>query len=189
MAEIPFQNLAFLILVVLVVYSVASIIIWTLRNKISPMPTLPTAKRTMFSVLPSLSNGTIYELGAGWGTLALPLAQHYPNSTVIAFETSPVPFYFSYLSEKIRGLPNLVVKKSDFFNENLSGASMVVCYLYPDAMSRLKPKLENELRPGTWVVSNTFAIPGWDPENVENVNDLLGSKIYIYRVPAQQNGR
>lgn len=183
MSDIGFQNIALLIVIVLVLYSVASIVLWSLRNKISPMPTTPSAKHTLFSALPKLEKGTIYELGAGWGTLAIPLAKHFPQCSVVGIESSPVPFFISTLYRAFHRLPNLVLKRKDFFTEDLANASLVVCYLYPDAMRRLKDKLIQELPPGTWVVSNTFAIPGWEPENVENVDDFFGSKIYTYKTP------
>ncbi len=57
---------------------------------------------------------------------------------------------------------------------------MVVCYLYPGAMRKLKDKFEQELAPGTLVVSNTFSISGWKPINVIDTHDLYNTHIYLY---------
>ena len=48
-------------------------------------------------------------------------------------------------------------------------------------MKRLKEKLEAELKPGTLVISNTFAIPGWAYEKMLEVDDLYRTKIYLYK--------
>jgi hypothetical protein len=47
-------------------------------------------------------------------------------------------------------------------------------------MERLRPKFERELKSGSLVVSHTFAVPGWVPESVWQVDDLYRTKIYLY---------
>jgi len=168
-------------LLIVMIGIAASIIQWSLRNQISPMPSSPKAKRSLMSVLPEVT-GNVYELGSGWGTLAFPVAKHYPNSQVVGLETSPIPYYISGTWLSLAGPSNLHFEKKNFFDVSLSDASLVVCYLYPEAMKRLKDKFHMELKPGAWVVSNTFAIPGWTPVQVVEVDDIYYSKIYIYRI-------
>jgi hypothetical protein len=159
----------------------ASIIQWSLRNQISPMPSSPKVKKSLFSQLPHVK-GKVYELGSGWGTLAFPLARHCPSSQVVGLETSTIPYTFCRLWLSVAKTPNLHFEKKDFFDVPLNDAALVVCYLYPEAMKRLKDKFEKELQPGTWVVSNTFAIPGWPPVKIVEVDDIYFTKIYVYRV-------
>jgi len=49
-------------------------------------------------------------------------------------------------------------------------------------MKRLKKKFQEELKPGAFVVTNTFAIPGWIPEKIIEVDDLWRSRVYLYRI-------
>lgn len=148
------------------------------------MPTAPKTKKILLDVLPkNISHGNIYEVGSGWGTLASPLAKLYPQCSIIAYETSPVPFWFSKCRFALMRHPNLQIIKRDFFQEPLNDAVLIVCYLYPEAMRRLKIKFEKELQPGTYVITNTFAIPGWKPELTREVPDLYHTKIYVYRIP------
>jgi collagenase-like PrtC family protease len=49
-------------------------------------------------------------------------------------------------------------------------------------MVRLGTKLRSELTPGTVVVSNTFALPGWVPEQISQLKDLYRTKIYRFIV-------
>lgn len=148
-----------------------------MRNGISPMPTAPKTKRRLLQALPDEFEGKIVELGSGWATLAAPLANKYPRARVVGYETSPIPYYFS----KLHRAPNLSFERRDFFDVPLSDAGMVICYLYPAAMKRLKDKFANELLPGTVVVSHTFAVPGWVPEKTVQVKDLYNTVIYFYR--------
>lgn len=166
------------------VWLVSSIVLWSIRNGIAPMPTSPKAKRALLKALPPTISGTVYELGAGWGTLLLPLARRYPHAETIGFETSPIPYLVA--RARIRGFQNIKLQRQDFMQTDLADAGLVVCYLYPEAMRRLKIKFEVELKAGTWVISNTFAIPGWEPLQVVSVDDLYRNKIYIYKINNQR---
>ena len=129
--------------------------------------------------LPPNLEGTVYELGSGWGTLALPLAKHLPHCHVVGIESSPIPFWVSRALAYKQA--NLTFRREDFFEASLEDATLVICYLYPGAMEKLKEKFDRELRSGAWVISHTFAIPGWTPWRLEKVPDLYRTKIYIYR--------
>ena len=58
----------------------------------------------------------------------------------------------------------------------------MVCFLTPPIMEKLKPKLEAELRAGPLVVSNTFALRGWQPIDTKTVPNVHASKVYLYPV-------
>lgn len=176
-----------LLLIFLMTGIASSLVVWSIRNGISPMPTSAKVKFCLYNLLPNHLNGTIYDLGSGWGTLVIPLAGRYPDCPVIGFETSPLPYWMSVLRLKFfktcSHLSNVQFVKSDFFSANLEDASLIVCYLYPGAMKKLKSKFEAELKPGTWVISNTFAVPGWKEERVLGAADLYHTKIYLYKTP------
>ncbi|MCH8022941.1 MAG: class I SAM-dependent methyltransferase [Thaumarchaeota archaeon] len=72
--------------------------------------------------------------------------------------------------------------QTDFFNFDLSNATVIILYLNTSTNSRLKPKLEKELRDGTRVVSHDFEITGWKPLVVSRDNPL-GHSIYLYKLP------
>ena len=72
--------------------------------------------------------------------------------------------------------------RRDLFEADLSEMSWVFCYLHGDAMKRLSVRLE-QFSPGTVVVTNTFRLPGWEPESVVTLSDLYSTRIYRYVVP------
>jgi len=127
-------------------------------------------------------NGVVVELGSGWGTLALGFARRFPNCRVTAFENSPVPYLFSRFLQSVIPVTNLAIERRDFYGISLTDADVVICYLYSGAMERLREKFERELRTATWVISHTFAVPGWAPNEVAQVQDLYRTKVYVYRV-------
>lgn len=180
--------LLFLLLVSVLVAGMLSIVFHTLRTGISPMPTSPRVRRHLLSLLPAETEGTVLELGSGWGTLAFALADHCPRARVVAYELSPLPYAFSRLRQRLAPRRNLQLVRADFFGASFSEASTVVCYLFPGAMTRLAPRLSTELAPGTRILSHTFALRGWKPLRTLVVDDLYRTPLYLYEVPARTDG-
>lgn len=144
-------------------------IIHSLKVGISPMPSNLKALTVLARHLPLNIDGAAYELGCGFGTVLPLLNRRYAE--VIGFESSPFPYLVSKAVHS-------KVYRHDFFQEDLSSAGLIYCYLYPGAMEKLKGKFIKELRPGTHIFSNTFGMPGWAPTRAYQVNDLYHSKLY-----------
>ncbi len=170
-----------------VLLAIGLILFHTMVTGVPPMPTSGGGRRALIGLLekppPDDPQGVVYELGSGWGGLAFALARRYPRATVRGVEVSILPWAASKLRLVVRPQPNLSFRHGDFHDCPLNDAGLVVCYLFPDGMEKLKPKLENELADGAMVVSNTFAMPGWKPERVARAGDIYSSPVYLYRMP------
>ena len=157
-----------------------SILVGVLRTGISPMPSSRQAIHQVVQFVVPPRAGPIYELGAAWGSLAIPLAKAFPDRSIIAYELSTIPWLVFRLRVRLSGVNNIDVIRRDFFRDDLGKAAAVVCYLYPGSMTRLSTKLQAELIPGTVVVSNTFALPGWVPNQIVQLQDMYRTKIYRF---------
>ncbi|MBI4616151.1 MAG: class I SAM-dependent methyltransferase [Planctomycetes bacterium] len=163
--------------------AVVSLVVYTYSTGISPVPSTRRARARVFELVPEGAAGTIVDLGSGWGTLAFRLARRHPACRVVGYELSPVPWLFSQARRLVQPRPNLALLRKDFFGVPLSGAAIVVCYLWPEGMRRLREKFERELTPGTIVVSNHFPVPGWKPAATLPVGDFFTREVYLYRIP------
>jgi hypothetical protein len=172
-----------LFFLLILAYAALTIVAYSVLYGISPMPSLGKAQICMQQAIPQDVRGRIYDLGSGWGNLVVSLARSFPQCSVWGYEVSPIPRLFSKALIAISGIPRAHIENGDFFKIPLNDATVVVCYLYPKAMALLKEKFQRELAPGTWVVSNTFAVPGWKPYAVFQVDDLYLTKIYVYKIP------
>lgn len=176
----------YIILSFLLGFSFFSIVIWTLRNGISPMPSSSKARNAILQLIQENFNkdteGDILELGAGFLTLAMAINKQLPGNKIVAYEISTVPYFFSKLLSYFFCNDNLTVLKQDFFLSDFTNASLIVCYLYPGSMAKLNAKFENELKSGAMIVSNTFAIPGLQPFKTLIIDDLYHTKIYLYKI-------
>jgi predicted RNA methylase len=170
------------LILALVIIGVALSLLYTWITGISPVSSTFKSRKKIIKTIPVTQKGYIYELGAGWGALAIPLARRCPGATVVAYELSPVPYLFMKLRTSMFGPWNLKLVRRDFLNDDLSKASLVVCYLYPGAMAKLSSKLVMELKPSAKVISNTFKIPSWTPSAIQNIEDVMCPQIFHYKM-------
>jgi len=157
-----------------------SIVWWTLRTGISPMPSSKKAMDAMLDLIPPSVSRPIYELGSGWGGLTLVLAKRYPNVSVVGFELSPLPWAVSVLRAHLSRRKNVTFRRRDFFECDLSKAQVLVCYLYPGGMERLGEKLTDKMGADGTLISNTFRLPGCTPETVVELTDVYRNRVYRY---------
>ena len=96
----------------------------------------------------------IYDLGSGWGSLVTALARAFPEAQVRGVEMSPIPYWISCI--RTRNLPNVVLRRGNFYDCDLSDAHAITCYLMMKPMTKLAGFLDRSLAPGTPVVSLSF---------------------------------
>ncbi len=169
------------IFLALVTFAGASIVYFTLRTGISPMPSNLKQRAAILDAAAG-TTGKIYELGAGWGGIAFALADRCPASQVTAYELSWFPYLTMRLRQRLRPRANLEIKRADFLKADLADGHVFVCYLFRAGMVALKKKLEREA-PGAKLITHTFAVHGWTPEAEGRIDDLYRSPIYAYRIP------
>ena len=170
-----------LIILGIVLFIAASLIITTLRVTIPPMPSSRAVRWLVIAFLKKYHyEGSIVELGAGWGGLSRKAARALPHLPVTGIEISLLPFVFSWITQKVSGLKNLKHKKSDIFRIPFEPGAAYLCYLSPACMDQLEEQLTREESQGILVVSAVFALPGRIPLEVKEVNDLYRSRVYVY---------
>lgn len=100
----------------------------------------------------------VYDLGSGDGTALLVAACEF-GARGVGIEIDPLRVLLSTLMIRImRVQDRVVIKRRNFFDEDLSKATVVFVYLVPKALTRLKPKLLIELRKGTRIVSVRYPL-------------------------------
>lgn len=73
----------------------------------------------------------------------------------------------------------------DLLSVDFSPASVVTLYLLPMINLKLKPRLLEELRPGTRVISHDFDMGNWHPDEQASVHD---ARLFLWIVPAPVAG-
>jgi hypothetical protein len=119
----------------------------------------------------------LYDLGAGDGK-ALVIGQQEFGAQAVGFELSPIVWVIARLNLLLHGSRAQLYCRN-FYNQDLSGADVIFCFLSVHAMARLKPKFERELAPGTKIISYSFSIHGWTPKKI--IEGYPG-KVFLYEV-------
>ncbi len=76
-------------------------------------------------------------------------------------------------------------RQEDLFETDIHEASVVTMYLLASVNLRLRPRLLDELRPGTRIVSHAFDLGEWQADGTDEVK---GAQIYFWIVPAKVEG-
>src|SRR5262249_60287000 len=70
----------------------------------------------------------------------------------------------------------------NLFTADFRDATVITLYLLPDLNVKLRPKLGNDLKPGTRIVSHQFEMGAWKPEKRLESN---GRTLYFWTVPTK----
>lgn len=122
---------------------------------------------------------TLVELGAGIGSVVVPLARRLPDLAIVAIERAPLPWLV--LRWRCRGLPNVSVWRSSFWDCDLGDYAVAFAFLSPLVMDRLAEKCRREMRGGGLLVSSSFAIPRHPAQATLELADRRQTRLYCYR--------
>jgi SAM-dependent methyltransferase len=141
----------------------------------------PTGRARVAALLELAEIGptdTVYELGAGTGSIAMRAAEER-GARVVAIEIDPLRAGILALRRaRSPARRRISVRCENLFRTDLTGATVVTTFLWPSAMTRLSLRLDRELAPGSRIVSHYHPLIGWIPDAVD-----LEHRIYLYRVP------
>ena len=141
----------------------------------------PAPRRTVEAMLRLAEVGPadrLWDLGAGTGAIVFRAARER-GAHAIAVEREPIRVMILRLRRRLSPVADRIeVRWANLFDQDLTGATVVALFLWPEAMARLRPVLEARLPAGTRVVSHWHRMPGW-PEAAHDA----GTRVYLYRVP------
>ena len=136
---------------------------------------IPTTEKRVEQMIGFLNLDSIKkaaDLGSGDGRLVIALAR--AGVEAHGYEINPFLVLLARKNIKKAGLENKAfVYFKNFWLEDLGKFDAVIVYGMKHMMKKMEKKFEKELRPGTQIVSNYFALPTWhlDKEN---------ERIYLY---------
>lgn len=120
------------------------------------------------------------DLGSGLGGVTLFLAAARPDGAFTGVELAPLPALVGWLRARLARLPNARLARASLWDQPLGGYDLAYAFLSPVPMPALWEKATREMRPGSVLVSNSFAVPGVEAERVIEVDDLRGTRLYVY---------
>jgi SAM-dependent methyltransferase len=139
---------------------------------INYVPTPEEAVIEMLKMAQVTPNDIVYDLGCGDGRIVITAAKVF-GALGVGVDIDPVRIKESNENARKAGVTNRVkFLEQDLFETDISKATVVTLYLYPDLNLRLRPKLFRELKPGTRIVSHEFDMDDWKPDNTGTVRNV-----------------
>jgi len=154
------------------------------------VPTTEEAVRAMLKLADVKKADIVYDLGCGDGRIVIAAAKTY-GARGVGIDIDPDRIQEARENAKKAGVANLVrFEENDLFQANFREATVVTLFLLPSINLKLRPKLLQNLKPGTRVVSNTFDMGTWRPEKEQSLpgadDDEIGSlshKFFLWKIP------
>jgi len=126
---------------------------------------------------------TVYDLGCGDGRIVIAAAKDY-GAHGVGIDINPERIQEARENaKKARVEPLVKFEENDLFDADIHNATVVTLYLLPNVNLRLRPKLLQDLKPGTRVVSHSFDMDDWKPDKEESVD---GRTIYLWTIPEKK---
>ena len=167
----------FLLILLITLASMIGLILLSITYFVGA-PWTPTRKeivRKMLKMAGANRKTKVYDLGSGDGRIIILAAKEF-GANGVGIEINPLLVLWSGLSTMFYGVKEKTkFVFNNFFHVNLSDADIVTLFLLEPTNIRLKDKLEDELKPGTRVVSYKFTFPGWKLKKKD-----AKDKIYLY---------
>lgn len=145
-----------------------------------PTP-MPAVKR-MLELAGVCPDDVVYDLGCGDGRIPI-AASELCGARGVGVDIDPQRIDESLRHARESGLLDRVTfRHENLFESNISDATVVILFLWPEVGLELAPKLRRELKPGTRVVSYCWEIADWVPEQETAVD---GRPIYLWTIPSR----
>jgi SAM-dependent methyltransferase len=152
------------------------------------VPTTDEAVLAMLKLADVKKTDVVYDLGCGDGRIVVTAAKSL-GARGVGIDINPVRISEAKANAKRAGVENMVrFEENDLFQADIHEASVVTLFLLPEVNLKLRPKLIQDLKPGTRIVSNTFDMGDWkaDKEAIVGNPDeqtYLSHRLYLWIVP------
>jgi hypothetical protein len=168
-------------------------------QELSKLPYVPTPQLVVDEMIKLANvggNDFVVDLGSGDGRIVITAARQYKAQGFGVDIDSKLVALSNENAKKAGVADRARFFERDMFKTDISKASVLMLYVMPDFMLRLRSKVLAELQPGARVVAHDYYMGEWHPdrmitltvpEKVE-VNGTDKAYLYLWIVPAVVKG-
>jgi len=152
------------------------------------VPTVPALVEKMLDMAHVTAEDVVIDLGSGDGRTVIAAAKR--GARALGIEYNPDMVELSTRNAATEGVSaRATFVKDDLYETDLSRATVITMFLLPDINLKLRPKIL-ELAPGTRIVSNTFTMGDWMPDETAKIDDGCTNwcSALLWIVPAKVSG-
>lgn len=127
----------------------------------------------------------LIDLGSGDGRIPITAAKRF-GTRGMGVDLDPVRIAEAKANAQAAHVTDKVeFIERDLFQTDISKATVLTMYLLSSVNRKLRPRILQELKPGTRVVSHSFDMDDWEPDQHEKVDY---KSVYLWIVPAHAAG-
>ncbi len=153
------------------------------------VPYVPTPDDVVAAMLTRAEAGPgdiHYDLGSGDGRIVIAAVRDFNVDRGVGVDLDPARVRAARENAQLENITDRAkFFEGDIFEFDFSEATVLTLYLLPEVNLKLRPRILNELAPGTRVVSHAFNMDDWDADAVEEIGLRT---IYYWVVPAKVEG-
>ena len=151
------------------------------------VPTPQALVDRMLDMAKVTAKDVVYDLGSGDGRTVITAAKRGARAYGIEYNPDMVALSKRNAAKAgVGGKASFV--EADIFKSDLSKATVITMFLLTDLNLRLRPTIL-ALKPGTRIVSNTFRMGDWEPDQTVELGCDTYCTAYLWIVPAHVEGR
>jgi precorrin-6B methylase 2 len=156
------------------------------KRDVPYVPTPEHVVKRMLELAEIKPGDFMMDLGSGDGRIAIAAARDH-GARAVGIDIDPQRISEARENAKKAGVEDKVeFKQENLFETPIKDADVITMYLLTSVNLKLRPRLLEELRPGTRLVSHAFDMGDWEPDVRETVD---GRSVYKWVVPAKVSGR
>ena len=170
---------------------------WAWDDGTTPFVVSPDAvvERMLYLAQPKAGERLV-DLGSGDGRIVIEAAKRF-GAKGLGVDIDPRLVKLATDNARRAGVESLAsFEVKDLFETDLRGVSVVTMYLLPEVNLQLLPRLIDQLKPGTRIVSHDYDLGPWPFDEMielglaeKMVGPLGRSRVFLWVVPADARGR
>ncbi len=153
------------------------------------VPYVPTPQDVvdrMLEIVKPTANDFVMDLGCGDGRMLVTAASKF-GSKGYGVDLNPVRIQEATENAKKANVTDKIrFEVKNLFDTSISDASVLTMYLLPSVNLQLRPRILDEMKPDSRIVSHVFHMADWEPDLQDEVR---GRNIYHWIVPAKIAGK
>lgn len=145
----------------------------------------PESVQQMLTLAELRDDDVVVDLGSGDGLIPLMAARMNPRLRAWGMDVNAQLVEESNQRARTEGVADRVrFEHGNAFDADLSDATVVTMWLFPELMRLLRPVILERARPGTRVLTSTWDLGSWKPDQTSTE----GTAIHLWIVPARVGG-
>lgn len=159
-----------------------------IEEQFETIPYIPTPNAAVDKMLELAKVGPgdlVLDMGSGDGRIVIAAAQLGARGRGVEINSDLIE-RSNRNAERANVAHLTEFRQEDMFETSLSDVSVLTLYVLTQSNLRLRPRILEQMQPGSRVVSHQFGMQDWEPDRIER---HLHSRLFLWTIPARAGGR